>query len=42
MKKIKSFSNLIKTPKKDKNIRNKQQKKKAQKFSGRFGQISNK
>ena len=42
MKNIKSFSTLIKKPKRDKNIKNKQQKKKAQKFSGRFGQISNK
>jgi len=42
MKKTKSFSNLIKTPKKDKNIKNKQQKKKSQKFSSRFGQILNK
>ena len=39
MKQTKSFSNLIKRPKKDKNIKNKQQKKKAQKFSSRFGPI---
>ena len=42
MKKTKSFSTLIKTPRKDKNIKNRQQKKKAQQFSSRFGQTSRK
>jgi len=42
MKKTKSFSTLIKTPKKDKNTKNRQQKKKVQEFSDRFGQTSKK
>jgi hypothetical protein len=42
MKKIKSFFTIIKKPRRDKNIKNRQQKKKVQEFSDRFGQTSKK
>jgi hypothetical protein len=42
MRKTKLFSTLIKIPKQDKNRRNRQQKKKMQQFSTRFGRTSKK